>query len=116
VLEAKDRVLAVRNGPVTLAAFGLAYKPDIDDLRESPAWAVAAALAREKNLRLLAVEPHIRELPPILQDNEAATLAEASAAAAQADILLFLVRHSAFKPLAANLPQGKIIIDTVGMP
>src|SRR5690606_28500817 len=46
---------------VTVACYGLAYKPDIDDLRESPAVAIAQALGREHPGRVLAVEPNISE-------------------------------------------------------
>lgn len=51
---------------VTVACYGLAFKPDIDDLRESPALEITKKLA-EQGLNILAVEPNISELPQKLE-------------------------------------------------
>jgi UDP-N-acetyl-D-mannosaminuronic acid dehydrogenase len=79
---------------VTIACYGLAFKPDIDDLRESPAMEVASALARAHPGPLLVVEPHIAALPdgPL----SSAHLVSAEEALARADIAVFLVAHKAF--------------------
>ena len=52
---------------MTIAVLGLAFKPNIDDLRESPALEVAEHLTRETGARLLFVEPNVTALPPALQ-------------------------------------------------
>jgi UDP-N-acetyl-D-mannosaminuronic acid dehydrogenase len=51
---------------VTVACYGLAFKPDIDDLRESPALEITKKLA-EQGLNILAIEPNVHELPVNLQ-------------------------------------------------
>ena len=51
---------------VTLACYGLAFKPDIDDLRESPALNIVRDLCDWHPGPVLAVEPHIAALPPSL--------------------------------------------------
>jgi UDP-N-acetyl-D-mannosaminuronic acid dehydrogenase len=111
VLEARDRLSKGNPGAIRIAAFGLSFKPDIDDLRESPALRIVETLAQEKDVRLLAVEPHIGELPPQLASRGNVELVEAADALARADIALFLVAHARFKNL--RLPDGKIVIDTV---
>lgn len=91
-----------------VACYGLAFKPDIDDLRDSPALTIARRIAAERRCELLLVEPHIETLPSGLDGGRLVTAAEAS----KADIHILLVDHSAFKSLTA--PQG-VRIDTRGM-
>jgi len=94
---------------VTLACYGLAFKPDIDDLRESPALAIARLVAERLVGCLLVVEPNIKHLP---QDIEGAELVSLAEAAQRANIHVFLVAHSSFKGIDA--PNGGVI-DTVGL-
>lgn len=112
VLEvlASDPSRAMRD--VTVACLGLAFKPDIDDLRESPALRIAQDLA-ELGCRLLAVEPHIDALPEGLADQ--ADLVSIEDALAAADIACILVRHSAFRDLRADLRSGLRLVDVVGI-
>ncbi|OIO59176.1 MAG: UDP-N-acetyl-D-mannosamine dehydrogenase [Alphaproteobacteria bacterium CG_4_10_14_0_2_um_filter_63_37] len=74
--------------PARIACMGLAFKPDIDDLRESPALAVALALQGE-NFDVLAVEPNI-EFHPELE------LRPLTGGVAEADLVVFLVKHKQF--------------------
>ena len=101
----------------TIAALGLAFKPDVDDLRESPARKVVGNLADEfPEASILVVEPHIRELPKELANRRNVELVPLSAAA-KADIVLLLVDHSAFKSadrVALGLAD-KAVIDTRGV-
>jgi UDP-N-acetyl-D-mannosaminuronic acid dehydrogenase len=92
----------------TLACYGLAFKPDIDDLRDSPALSIARRIAADGRCQLLVVEPHVDTLPAGLEAAQLATSEEAS----RADIHVLLVDHSVFKALPA--PQG-VRIDTRGM-
>ncbi len=98
----------------TIAALGLAFKPDIDDLRESPALSITLRLPEAvRGATVLAVEPNIEELPPALAD-AGIELASVEDAIARADIVLLLVDHQEFKSLDRALLSGKTIIDTRG--
>lgn len=99
------------NAPV-IAALGLSFKPDIDDLRESPALCIAQALHRAHGDRLIAVEPHIKTAE-VLVGVPLVTLQEAIE---RANIVIILVRHTAFQVLARiTLGPGQQIIDAVGL-
>lgn len=92
---------------LTIALYGLAFKPDIDDLRESPALAIAQVIALDQP-RLLIIEPNIDKLPEQLASAKLTDLA----AAAGADIHVMLVDHREFRETPA--PQGQIV-DTRGV-
>lgn len=98
---------------IKVACLGLAFKPDIDDLRESPAMLIAEGFGGF-GCQVLAVEPHIDALPAKLAGLPI-TLTPLEDALAQADVICVLVKHSAFKGLAARLPAGKKLVDVVGL-
>lgn len=113
--KVRDRVGS--NPAPVIAALGLAFKPDIDDLRESPARRIAADIADEfSGARVLTVEPNIDALPGDLANRRNIELADL-AAAATADIIVLLVDHREFR--AADLDELGIdrdrIIDTRGV-
>jgi UDP-N-acetyl-D-mannosaminuronic acid dehydrogenase len=94
-----------------IAALGLAYKPDVDDLRESPAAEVVHLLI-DAGADVLAFEPFkIDGLPDIPM---AATFEEALK---DADAILLLVRHSQFREMkpseVAALTPARMVVDTV---
>jgi len=97
---------------VTVACMGLAFKADIDDLRESPAVQITLQLADNKSIEVLAVEPNIKVLPQALSD-KGVQLVDMNVAFEQADILLILTDHAEFKK--ARLPGSAKIIDTRGI-
>lgn len=84
---------------VSIAIYGLAFKPDIDDLRESPALGIAKNLHSAHAGRLLVVEPFINKLPSSLHHASLVTYEEAL----QADINVMLVDHSVFRNSLAPL-------------
>lgn len=86
---------------VTVAVYGLAFKPDIDDLRESPALNIARRLADEHIGTLIVVEPNIHELPRGL---EAARLVDLGA---PADVHVMLVGHRDFR--GTSKPVGHVV-------
>jgi UDP-N-acetyl-D-mannosaminuronic acid dehydrogenase len=96
---------------VTVAVLGLAFKPNIDDLRESPALHIAEHLARQTRLQLRFVEPNIQELPRTLQ---AGSLADVDSALRQSDVVVVLVGHREFADLQSRL-SGQAVVDAVGV-
>jgi UDP-N-acetyl-D-mannosaminuronic acid dehydrogenase len=94
-----------------VACLGLAFKANVDDLRESPALDIAVHLTAE-GYRVLAVEPHITTLPTVLAGR--AELVDLAAALARADAVVLLVDHRAFASLTLADLAGKALIDTRG--
>lgn len=97
---------------VTIACFGLTFKADIDDLRESPSLEITETLARVHAGYVIAVEPNINELPERLLT--VVELKSTDDALAESDILLMLVDHRAFKELL-DLPKKYHIVDVRGV-
>ena len=102
-----------RASDITIACFGLAFKPNIDDLRESPAVGVAQKIAEWHSGKTWVVEPHIEQLADSLADK--AELVACEQALAQADILVMLVDHRAFRAIDAADVQQNWIVDTKGV-
>lgn len=94
---------------VTVACYGLAFKPDIDDLRESPAMAITQKIAEMHAGRVIAVEPNIEAVPEKLKHVE---LVEFDIAAKETDVHLMLVDHKEFKKKGS---LERIVIDTKGI-
>ncbi|BCV57499.1 UDP-N-acetyl-D-mannosamine dehydrogenase [Shewanella algae] len=94
---------------VIIACYGLAFKPDIDDLRESPALSVTKRIAAIHSGTIVAVEPNIRKLPLSINNIE---LVAKEAAFDSANIHVMLVDHKQFKE---SKPQQGLLIDTKGI-
>lgn len=91
----------------SIALMGLAFKPNIDDLRESPAKYIAQkVLQNANNEEYYIVEPNITE-------HKVFKLTDYNLAVEQADIIVFLVAHKEFNDL--RLPNGKVILDFCGV-
>lgn len=95
---------------VTIACYGLAFKPDIDDLRESPALNITKQIAEIHSGKVFAVEPNIEKLPPNLAD--LFELTSFDTAISHADIHLLLVDHKQFKNTKIYVES---LIDTKGI-
>lgn len=94
-----------------IACLGLAYKPDVADLRESPAVAIVAELLRE-GFDVIVADPFAAALPSALAGG---TRMEAAAAIAAADMVAILVAHTPFRALPAAAFAGKAVVDAVGL-
>ena len=94
---------------VTIACYGLAFKPDIDDLRESPALRIAQTVASFHSGVTLGVEPNISSLPNSISDIK---LIDYKVAIETADINLLLVDHIEFKN---SITPKSNVIDTKGI-
>lgn len=109
IKKIKERVKGISQSKI--ACLGLAFKPDIDDLRESPALDIVARLANEK-YQILAVEPNIKELPLRLQDKNV-SLVCLNQALEEADIVVMLVKHREFAGIQNTVFQRKNILSFV---
>lgn len=98
---------------VTVACLGLAFKPDIDDLRESPSLEITRQIAKAHPGAVLAVEPNIGSLPASLEGK--ATLCGIDHALSHADIVVLLVDHSVFKAIPKSFLSSIELIDTRGI-
>jgi UDP-N-acetyl-D-mannosaminuronic acid dehydrogenase len=97
-----------------IACLGLAFKADIDDLRESPALAIVKALADKKVGEIIAVEPNIKHLPDALSQS-GITLTSLDNALEKANIIVVLVDHKQFKTADRSQFSSKVVIDTRGI-
>ncbi len=105
---AKVTAAAAKFKNPVIACLGVAFKADIDDLRESPSLMIAERL-RDANIgQVLVCEPNVNQLKGFeLVDLETAIL--------RADILVILVDHQPFKILEKQQVRGKVVIDTKGI-
>jgi len=97
----------------TIACLGLAFKPNVDDLRESPALAITQKLGGMGIGNIISVEPHIDAMPREL-DEVGVSLAPLDEALADADVVVLLVDHAQFVKVERPALDGKVIIDTRG--
>ena len=91
----------------SVAIMGLAFKPNIDDLRESPAKYIAQRILQDSHDdTCFIVEPNI-------QEHKVFKLTPTKEAVEKADIVVFLVAHNEFKKL--NIKNSKIVLDFCGV-
>ena len=114
-VAAQIRERAERFKHPVVACLGLTYKPDVDDLRESPAVAIVAQLARGGPERILVADPNLRALPQELAEFSNVALCETIAAVRQADIVAILVAHSPFRRIPQEELLRRVVIDATGL-
>lgn len=99
----------------SVACLGLAYKSDIDDLRESPALTIVEKLAQIGLSELLVVEPNVSELPLSLQSRNI-RLVPLDAALGAADLVLGLVAHREFREIQPDqIRSDQTVLDPAGI-
>jgi UDP-N-acetyl-D-mannosaminuronic acid dehydrogenase len=105
---------AKERGATCIACLGLAYKADIDDMRESPAVDIAVSLADKFDGDVLVVEPNSQKLPGKLTDKDV-TLTNLDDALNKAGVIALLVDHRPFRELDTARLEDKVVIDTRGI-
>jgi UDP-N-acetyl-D-mannosaminuronic acid dehydrogenase len=103
IREAADAFAATAGKQPAIACMGLSYKPDIDDLRESPALYITKQLV-DQGFEVLPVEPHVQEYSGL-------TLVSPEDALQHADIIVYLVKHKLF----TTLPKAAHELDFCGL-
>ena len=115
VLSKIDAAVKAAGKAPTIALLGLAFKPNIDDLRESPALQIASAVASQyEDNRIMLVEPNITEPPAEFAEHANVEFAHAKSAIEAADIVVLLVAHDEFVALDLIASDEKLVIDTTG--
>ena len=99
---------------LSIACLGLSFKPNIDDLRESPAMEIADQVIQMGFNKVYLVEPNINEAPDLLKSNDV-LLTDLDVAINSAEIIVILVKHKTFYNLKLSLLSDKIVIDAVGL-
>ncbi len=91
-----------------IGLLGLAYKQDIDDLRESPAVEIAKEVKKADLGEVLVCEPYVPSHPEL-------ELSSLELVVQKADILVFLVPHKQFREIDRELLKPKVVIDPCGI-
>jgi len=105
-----ERVLerARRFRSPVVAVLGLAYKPDIDDLRESPSVEIAHALREALDGELLVCEPNLKQ-------HDEFALRSLDECVQRADVIVALVAHREFRSVDRDRLADRVVIDTCGV-
>lgn len=98
---------------IKVACLGLAFKPDIDDLRESPAVEITQHIS-QLGCQVLAVEPNIKKMPEKLCLGNL-SLSSLPDALAVADVVCVQVKHKSFIEAVENIRHHSLVIDAVGL-
>jgi len=114
VVEHIKRMAKKFRNPV-IACFGVAYKENIDDLRESPSLGIVERLANDNVAQLLVVEPNIRQLPTSLEGKEGVELVGIEEAWHRSDIVVGMVSHAQFDRTSQEKLKEKVVIDVGGV-
>lgn len=106
VMEACQQFVEKSDREPVVACMGLAFKPNIDDLRESPAKYIASRIVSESRAEVLIVEPNVHT-------HSSFHLTDYKEAYRKADIVVWLVRHTPFVELPRE--EGKLELDFCGV-
>lgn len=98
-----------------IACLGLSYKPNTGDLRESPAVKIVQQLVKETVGKILIIEPYVDKLPEALANLDSIQLVNLKEGLEQANLVVLLVNHDAFKNIDKTVLKKKVVVDTRGM-
>ena len=101
ISKVKDAVRDIKNPKI--ACLGLAFKPNIDDLRESPALEITKILSDNTDYNILVVEPNVDNLPKVLSNRKNIEFVSLEEAIKEADIVVVLVKHKEFINLTVKI-------------
>lgn len=101
VLEECQKFTIKTDREPVVACMGLAFKPDIDDLRESPAKYITSRIISEARADVLVVEPNV-------SNHNSFNLMNYKEAYAKADIVVWLVKHKEFAPMPVDLNKKEL--------
>jgi UDP-N-acetyl-D-mannosaminuronic acid dehydrogenase len=104
----------VDGGDIRIACLGITFKPDIDDLRESPALQITQILAERYLGKVRVVEPNLQMLPDSLKNMQVA-LITLSEAILDAHVVVLLVDHADFRNARPDFDRRQKLIDTRGI-
>ncbi|MEX0849121.1 MAG: UDP-N-acetylglucosamine 2-epimerase (non-hydrolyzing) [Candidatus Dependentiae bacterium] len=92
---------------------GLTYKPDVDDMRESPAVRIADLVKENGSINMMVCEPHLNQQKlTALYPDEAISITEGLQ---KADVVVFLVGHTRFRAIDKKILQNKKVLDFCGI-
>lgn len=112
-----QRVLALidRTPVARLVVFGLAYKPDIEDVRESPAVKIIKSVAESRTMEIVIFDPHVHEVPPELATTPSISFVRHAPLLGKNDAIVLLVAHGEFKNIDFSTVPRDRICDEVGL-
>ena len=99
----------------TVGLFGIAYKPDVEDVRESPSLEIVNLLAKHSNIKLMVCDPMVKDPPVGLRGINTVRFGSIDETCDQSDIVAFLVGHRQFRQLHPNRFLNKIVVDAIGL-
>jgi UDP-N-acetyl-D-mannosaminuronic acid dehydrogenase len=98
-----------------VGCFGIAYKADVEDVRESPSLEVVKLLASESDIRVLICDPMVKEPPSELRSLNKISFNSIDETCLKADIVAFLVGHRQFRRMDPNHFLNKVVVDAIGL-
>jgi len=117
IISKIDEVLDSLNKPlleISVACLGMAFKPDIDDLRESPAIKIIQTLITKRFKKIYIIEPNISLLPSNF-DTNSVELTSIEKGVKLSEVVVVLVSHKEFSLIDKELLKEKNVIDAVGL-
>ena len=107
--------MGVKISEISITCLGLSFKPNIDDLRQSPALEIAKKISLMSLKKLYLVEPNIFSMPNCFEDDNDIELVNLEFAVNSSDIVILLVDHNEFNQINLDLLSDKYVIDTRGI-